>query len=403
MDGPKVTMEAAQPMWTARDRTQTKLPIFPDMPLGAIKAPSNEYLWFGPGSMGKRETEGTYVFHGSLSSFQPCDFPQPTMHTGSIQPSPDGNDFDRDYAGGGPVYCVAPNGALTGVFDGHAPIIVLYHGEYHFFGTKLGQFGGSGLAISRNGGRTFSKLGAILLPHEPKEQCGEEHRNAYADGSLVEADEAGNPIEERGKRDGNQLENRNSTNIRSKETDSRERREPEVYWYAIYTDPLGIKGRAGFSVARVKRSDAIAALKRNQSPQFNKYFEGKWTESGVGGNSSPVVLEPDHYIATPQVHYSQYLRKFVLVYQQDQNSVWLRTSSNLIDWSQPTLLHRVAAVDEATGVKKKLFYPSIVGFGNDPLDIGQRFYLYFVTGPVSEQMNVWKSGALLHKVVTFAD
>lgn len=67
------------------------------------------------------------------------------------------------------------------------------------------------------------------------------------------------------------------------------------------------------------------------------------------------------------------------------------------------MLHHVAAVDKATGANRKLFYPSMVGFGNDPNDIGQRFNLYFITGPVSENMNVWKYGSLLRKVVSFAE
>jgi hypothetical protein len=115
------------------------------------------------------------------------------------------------------------------------------------------------------------------------------------------------------------------------------------------------------------------------------------------------VFEPDHYIATPQVHYSPYLKKFVLVYQQDQNSVWLRTASDLLEWSPPVLLHRVSAIDEATGAPKKLHYPSIIGVGDDPNSIGRQFNMFCVTGPITNRMNIWKYGVLLRKVVSFAD
>ncbi|MHA4915508.1 hypothetical protein, partial [Enterococcus faecium] len=53
--------------------------------------------------------------------------------------------------------------------------------------------------------------------------------------------------------------------------------------------------------------------------------------------------------------------------------------------------------------KRKLFYPSIVGDGKDPNDIGHRFNFYCVTGPVSDNMNVWKHGILLRKVVNFEE
>jgi hypothetical protein len=67
------------------------------------------------------------------------------------------------------------------------------------------------------------------------------------------------------------------------------------------------------------------------------------------------------------------------------------------------LLHRVGAVDGATGAPKKLFYPSIIGVGEDPNSIGHDFNLFCVTGPVTAQMNVWKHGVLLRKIVSFAD
>ena len=380
-------MEKGQPVLTAANRARMKLPVWPDMPLGALKTRSNEFLCFGPGSKGPPGSEGTYVLQGDLDNFQPCitngaGSPLPSMHNGAIQPSPDGNDFDRDYAGGGPVYALRPNGSLSGHYDGRAPIILVYHGEYHWFGPALGQLGGTGLAISKNGGRTFTKLGAILLPHTTKEECRDAHRNAYADGSLVEGDENGEPID-------SPLNGQRSPS--------------EVYWYSVFSDPQSFNRRWGFGIARVKRNDAIEALEQNRSPQFRKYLDGQWTESGIGGQSSPVVFERDHYIATPQVHYSPYLKKFVLIYQQDQNSVWLRTASNLLNWSPPVLLHSVGAVDQATGAPKKLFYPSIIGVGEDPDSIGRDFNLFCVTGPVTNHMNVWKNGILLRKIVSFAD
>jgi hypothetical protein len=384
---PKITLGEGRPVLTRADRTKMGLPIWPDMPLGALKTRSNEYYCFGPGSKGSPQTEGPYVLRGNLENFQPCftdgtGSPQPSMHIGAIQPSPDGNDFDRDYAGGGPVYTLRRDGSLSGQYDRREPIILVYHGEYHWYGYGLGQLGGTGLAISKDGGRTFTKLGTILLPLITKGECRDAHRNAYADGSLVEGDENGEPID-----------------FQSKDR----RGQSEVYWYSIFSDPQSFTHRWGFGIARVKRDDALAAIGQNRSPEFHKYLDGKWTEPGIGGQSSPVVFEQDHYMATPQVHYSPYLKKFVLIYQQDQNSVWLRTASNLLNWSAPVLLHRVGAVDQATGAPKKLFYASIIGADEDPNYIGRDFYMFCVTGPVAEKMNVWKYGVLLRKTISFAD
>jgi hypothetical protein len=110
------------------------------------------------------------------------------------------------------------------------------------------------------------------------------------------------------------------------------------------------------------------------------------------------VVAEQEYIATPQVRYDSFLRQFILVYQQNQNSVWVRTATNLFHWSKPTAL--VAPV----AANRKVFYPSLVGEGPDPALLGQRFFVYFVAGTVSAtQPNVWiTDGALWRKAVTVA-
>jgi hypothetical protein len=369
----------AIPIWTLKDREASGLFFFPDMPIGVVKGPRGQYLIFAPGTGkgAKGPPNGTYEFTGSLDHIAPArkgaNGPLPAMKLGRLQPSPDGTDFDRDYAGGGPVFFLDAGGPK--------PLLIsVYHGEYHADEPKVPpSYGGTGLALSRDDGKSFVKLGEILSPHATRKESQARKQNVFADGSLIEADVNGNIVGSPGSG-------------------------KEIYLYSVFSDRQSMTERQGFGIARVKKSDAIAAIARRQAPQLKKYFAPAgaanrgadlFSEPGVGGRSTYVVAEND-YIATPQVRYDSFMRQFILVYQQNQSSVWLRTATNLFHWSPAiALVTPVAAT-------RKVFYPSLVGEGPDPTVLGQRFFLYFVSGTISaKQPNIWiTDGALWRKTVT---
>jgi hypothetical protein len=87
--------------------------------------------------------------------------------------------------------------------------------------------------------------------------------------------------------------------------------------------------------------------------------------------------------ATPQVRFAKALQKFVLVYPQNQNSVWIRFADNLFEWSAAQPLY------VATDPVAKVLYASAVGRGHDPTILGSDFYVYFVTGQVLQFQNIW--------------
>jgi hypothetical protein len=375
------TAGPATPIWTLKDRESSGLFFFPDMPIGVAKGPQGRTLIFAPGTGrgAKGVPNGTYELTGTLDHMVVArkgpNGPLPSMKLGRLQPSPDRTDFDRDYAGGGPVFYLDAGGAK--------PLLVsVYHGEYHADEPKVPpSYGATGLAVSQDDGASFVKLGEILSPHATRQESTARKQNVFADGNLIEADANGDACEGAGKGQ-------------------------EIYFYSVFSDRQSMTERQGFGIARVKKSDAAAAIARRQAPRFKKYYAPAgaassgadlFTEPGIGGRSTYVVAEKE-YIATPQVRYDSHLRQFILVYQQNQNSVWVRTATNLFHWSQPTAL--VAPV----AATKKVFYPSLVGVGPDPAVLGQRFLVYYVEGTVSEkQPNVWiTDGALWRKAVAVA-
>jgi len=392
------TTGAIESIWTLQDRLNSGLFYYPDMPIGVINTQDDQgYLFFAPGT-GKNETtqpNGVYVSLGSLDQFAPkktgSNGPEPSMELGRLQPAPDGN-YDRDYAGGGPTYVLnAPEHDLRGVVNhtdrANSPILLqLYHGEYHP-NAPSGQpfYGVSALAVSYDYGDSFSKIGEILSPHATLEEVTQLNMSVSADGSLVEADENGYPVE-------GEYTNPNN-----------------VYIYSIFSDRAVPNSPSGFSIAGVRKRDFISAVLNKKAPVFNRYYNPNattrpaspsdfFTQPGIGGNSTFIYNLPPNYIATPQVHYDRAIHKFILVYSQNQDSVWISTADNLFNWSPGQLLFMADTANPPI----KVYYASAVGAGLDPTFLGRRFYVYFVAGQVLPNGNVWSgpNGTLMREEVT---
>jgi hypothetical protein len=381
-------------IWTKQDRLNDDLFYYPDMPIGVIRTQdSSQYLFFAPGTGLNQAAQpnGEYVSAGTLDQFAPAikgsSGPLPSMKSGLLQPAPDG-DYDRDYAGGGPIYVLGgPGYRLKGTIDrrnDETPLLILlYHGEYHpDAGKGLPFYGVSALAVSRDHGDGFVKIGEILSPHSTLEETAATGLSVTADGALVEADDNGYPV-----------------------ADSRADRE-QTYIYCLFSDRVIPNSPSGFSLARVTKKDFIDAVLKGQTPVFKKYYRPSaagaasrgdfFTEPGIGGNSTFIVTQPGNYIATPQVRFAKALHKFVLVYPQNQNSVWIRFADNLFEWSAAQPLY--VASDRVA----KVFYASAVGRGHDPTILGSDFYVYFVTGQVFQFQNIWTgpNGTLVREEVT---
>ncbi len=391
---PAFTTGPLTSIWTKPDRLNDDLFYYPDMPIGVIRTQdSSQYLFFAPGTGLNQVTQpnGEYVSAGTLDQFAPAikgpSGPLPSMKSGLLQPAPDG-DYDRDYAGGGPIYVLGrPEYRLKGIVDrgnDETPLLILlYHGEYHpDSGKGLPFYGVSALAVSRDHDDAFVKIGEILSPHSTLDETAATGLSVTADGALVEADDNGYPV-----------------------ADSRTGRE-QTYIYCLFSDRVIPNSPSGFSLARVTKKDFIDAVLKGQAPVFKKYYRPSaagaasrsdfFTEPGIGGNSTFVVTQPGNYIATPQVRFAKALHKFVLVYPQNQNSVWIRFADNLFEWSAAQPLY------VASDPVAKVFYASAIGRGHDPTILGSDFYVYFVTGQVFQFQNIWTgpNGTLVREEVT---
>jgi hypothetical protein len=338
--------------------------FYPDMPIGVARAPNGNLLVFGAGASfgrfgpGKNIVpQGTYKFAGTLDHIVPAKtngrWPAPSLMDGQRQPSPDGFDFDRDYAGGGPTY------VERDPRWGNAQLLLqVYHVEYQKNGKGFPFYGASGLAISNDDGDTFTKIGEILSPHVSRDEFfGRQLTGGVtADASLVEADANGRPVAPNSGPAG-------------------------VYVYAIFSDREDYPSRQGIAIARIAKSDLLDAIATKAAPHFTKFVAASaapgdvaanFTEPGVGGRST-LIVEENAYLATPSVAYDADLRKFVLCYQKNQKEAVLRTADSLLQWSAPATIVSIPANSDL-----RVFYPTLVGVSDDPVVLGTTFYVYYL-------------------------
>lgn len=159
----------------------------------------------------------------------------------------------------------------------------------------------------------------------------------------------------------------------------RERR----FFYFYFTNYGGPDDTQGVSVARLAFDDRF-----RPAGKVRKYFEGSWSEPGLGGRSSPILGtsrawrhgDPDSFWG-PSVHWNSYLGCFVMLVNRaqgepgwSQEGVYISYSSDPARWSVPK---RILDRDDIPAWTS--FYPQVMGLGPGESDseAGRvaRFYL----------------------------
>src|SRR5262249_12966096 len=146
------------------------------------------------------------------------------------------------------------------------------------------------------------------------------------------------------------------------------------------------------AVARASMVDIMTNALSGRSTSFTKYYNGGWTEPGLGGKAA--YLETSNAANSwLSVSYNDYLNQVVLVSSQwsgDGGDLYYATSSDGVNFSPRQPL----AVDPG-----EQFYPTIIGSGADPTHSGQSFYVYY-TDSQKGQWGRWKDAQLRRRTLT---
>ncbi len=307
-------------------------------------------------------TQGTYRLGGSLTSIS-APFGCHAEITSSSAGDPNGYTFDQDYAGGGPVLAVTSAAGAAGILH-------IYHGEVHggtCNTTGHCTYASLGMAISKDGGATFSKLGEVVQPFLTRSAILGSNQNLdIGGGTLVVADGNGQHIAN--------LETADPLN---------------TYLYVFYSDrdPAAATGSACnqtpcLAVARAPLATVIAdAFSGNTSAfpsLFKKFYNGAFTEPATSGDLN-AAINSGHYTAViptpgsfPSVLYDSSTQQYLIAYTTGNNAIAMQHGSTLLSWSGPI------ASGAITDGSNTILYPTLVGEGSDPSTASGNPWLFYI-------------------------
>lgn len=159
--------------------------------------------------------------------------------------------------------------------------------------------------------------------------------------------------------------------------------ENKEYFYFLFTNYSGPAEGQGIATARMAFAD-----RDNPSGAVMKYFNGEWTEPGLGGRMTAVfrarsVWQRGDYDSFwgPAIHWNTYLQRYVIVMNRaccgpewPQEGIYVTFNANLsepVGWTTPSQI--VDVVPWRPG-----FYPQVIGTGPEETDsiVGEVGRLY---------------------------
>lgn len=115
-----------------------------------------------------------------------------------------------------------------------------------------------------------------------------------------------------------------------------------LYFYFLYSNYSGPVAEQGISVARSAMAD------RGRPGTVMKYFDGSWSEPGVGGRANVLFPTPSGWEGPqveafwgPSVHWNQDLGVYIALLNHthgenwEQEGVYLSFSEDLLQWTEP--------------------------------------------------------------------
>jgi hypothetical protein len=159
-----------------------------------------------------------------------------------------------------------------------------------------------------------------------------------------------------------------------------------------YKDWLADGSTSEVAVARAPMAELMTNSLLGQATSFTKYYNGGWTEPGLGGKSSHLeTVNPAN--SWMSVSYNDYLDQLFMVSSQwsaDAGDLYYSTSPDGVNWAPRQPL----AVDPG-----EQFYPTIIGTGADPTHSGKSFYVYY-TDSKKGIWGRWKDAQLRRREIT---
>lgn len=318
---------------TIKTRAQLKtlgLTTWPDGTSGVMKSGSS-YTFYSPHSATSSKT--IIRATGSLTN--------PTATIKTITPRSLKSNYD--YYSGGPVYRDPATGTM----------VMITHTER---GVSGGVWSSLAMARSTDGGSTWTDLGEIITPRLPITSVPSVAQSVdVGGGSYVVVGD---------------------------------------YFYVYFADRLDGNVSTLLSVARAKVSDVIAAARRSTPTKvaWSKYYNGSWTQPGLGGLSSPLENANRTSADFPTVSYNSYLKKYIMIVSAD----WPKTNLHMLESTDGLNWGNRRILESESG---ESYYSTIVGTGTNPSITDKQFYVYYTYSALGGEQR-WTDAVLARRLIT---
>jgi hypothetical protein len=270
-------------------------------------------------------TEGS--LDNPLGSAPPIDVIVHPSSDSSVNP----NYPNYTYLGGGRIYRIPPGQTGAG------KLLDVYHAEIN---TATSFYSLLGMALSPDGGVHWTDLGEIVRPNQP-------YQSDLAGFDIGSPRLVPSP-------DGQ-------------------------YFYAYFPDWIanGTTQPTTATLVSVARApiSAVLAAAADATPHaaaFEKYYQGAWSQPGIGGLSTD--LDPTAaYAGSSNVAFNNAMARFVRIADDTQHISYSESTDGLA-WSTSLLLA------EDRNAQTSFDYAVPIGMGEDPNILGLQFYVYFTFG-----------------------
>jgi hypothetical protein len=332
------TVWQSEVVYTQVQRKSRNLNLWPDGNIGVVNKGDGNYTF--------------YAANGSSTNMAEGNLDKPAQNSNRNITILKQKNTNLNYMAGGPVYKLNED-----------TLLLFYHSEISPRGDGREFYSMLGVAVSttkdRNGNFIqFEDLGFIISSNRP-------FRDIVGEGQSVEMMGAGFA-------------------------------EYNGYLYVYFSDYIDGDSFGNINqhaVARASISEIATAVNTGTAPVFMKYFNGKFTENGLGGMSSPLEIG-NPGTAWFDMSYNSCINKFLMFvtqwYASNNVKLYLAISDDGIKWSS-----RILIADEAG----EIFYPSIIGLGDDPRITGKEFYIYY-THSINGAWDRWSDAKLLRRKIT---
>lgn len=143
----------------------------------------------------------------------------------------------------------------------------------------------------------------------------------------------------------------------------------DKYFYLYFSD-MAKEDRSDrrLAIARALKKEVIANARKGKNAKWNKYYNAKWEEPGLGGGRSSSLGKMAEYHTT--IMYNTYLKKWLL-FDTQKGYITMRASANPLDFNVPH--QRIYKIPEGSSIAYITIHPK----QQDMTTCGKDFNIYY--------------------------